>query len=210
MGQSKNEILTNLYTNPLLDEIIWKITNSPNGRILREDLKSELFLILVEMSDVRIKTAHRSNYLIYMCVNILKKQYHSGSSPFFKKWRKEMGGDFIVIDDVCGDDLDLEQMEIDFENIELLEKIKWIVDNKLDLVDRELFKLYYKWDRYDRWLGDLKDVTCDKEMSSYRKIEKKLTITPLDGEKKIGISRNTIAISHQRSIEKIKKWLRKI
>ncbi len=208
MAHSKNEILTILYKDPLLDDIIFKITNSPNGRLLREDLKSELFLILAEMPEARIKTSWANNYLIYMCINILKKQYHSGTSPFYKKWRKEMNSDFLVIDEICADKVI--DPEISFEDLEILEKIKWIVDNKLDLVDRELFKLYYKWDRYDRWLGDLKDVNCEKEMSSYRKIEKKLTITPLDGEKKISISRNTIAISHQRSIEKIKRWLKKI
>jgi len=203
---SKNDILTNLYVDPLLDDIIWKITNSKNGRLLREDLKAELFLILVEMSETRIRAAYNNSYLIYMCVNILKKQYHSNTSPFYKKWRKEMGGDLPIIEDLVGTPPD----EDELNNLETLEKIRWIVDNKLSLVDKELFKLYYKWDRYDRWIGDLKDVTCEKEMSSYRKIEKKLTITPLDGEKKIGISRNTIAISHQRSIEKIKHWLKKI
>lgn len=206
VAQDKSEILSNLFKDPFLDDIIWKITS---GNTLRHDLKSELFLILMEMSEVRIRLAFRNNYLIYLCVNILKKQYHSGSSPFHKKWRKDKGDDFIVIDDICEGDEPL-WAEMNEEDLELLAKIKWIVDKKLDLVDRELFKLYYKWDRYDRWVGDLRDVSCEKEMSSYRKIEKKLSITPLDGEKKIGISRNTIALSHQRSIEIIKKWLKRI
>jgi hypothetical protein len=68
----------------------------------------------------------------------------------------------------------------------------------LNIVDRELFKLYYKIGEYDRWIGELRDKDCEKPTSSYRKIEKKLTI---DGVK---VSRNTIGISHRKTIKKIK------
>lgn len=203
MGLNKNDILTNLFKEGTIDGIILKITS---GHQLKEDLKSELFLILMEMSETRIKDAHNNNYLIYLCVNILKKQYHSNTSPFHKKFRVNKLNDYLDENDIC----DIEEDDLEREDLIILEKIKWIVENKLELVDRELFKLYYKWDRYDRWIGDLKDTTCEKEMSSYRKIEKKLTIEPLNGGRKIGISRNTIALSHQRSIAKIKKWLKKL
>jgi hypothetical protein len=203
VGLNKNDILTNLFNDGTIDGIILKITS---GHQLKDDLKSELFLILMEMSEARIKDAYTNNYIIYLCVNILKKQYHSKTSPFHKKFRANRLNDYL--DE--GDIIDIQSDEEEREDLVILEKIKWIVENKLDLVDRELFKLYYKWDRYDRWIGDLKDTTCEKQMSSYRKIEKKLTIEPINGGRKIGISRNTIAISHNRSIEKIKKWLKRL
>ncbi len=72
------------------------------------------------------------------------------------------------------------------------------------MVDRELFRMYFKIGRYDRWLGDLKDVTCEKPQSSYRKMQKKLQ---LSDNPKLTISRTTIALSIQRSVMIIKKEL---
>lgn len=207
MAQSRNEIITNLWNDTLINEIIWKITNSVNGRLLREDLKQELFVILLEMDENKIKSAFNNNYLHYLCVNILKKQYHSKTSPFYKKFRSarhEELGNWNEIDSLFNELIEAKESD------ELFKKIKWIVDNKLDLVDRELFKLYYKWDKYDRWLGELKDTTCQKPISSYRKIEKKLSLTTLEDGRIISIGRSTISLSHKRSIEKIRKWLQKL
>jgi GTPase involved in cell partitioning and DNA repair len=142
-----------------------------------------------------IKDAYDNNWLNYMCINILKKQYHSSTSPFHKKYRKNQSDNEIG-------DIPSEPEEFDYE---LISKIEWVVDNKLDIVDRELFKMYYKMDRYDRWLGDLKDETCKKPQSSYRKMEIKLA---LKGEPRITISRSTISLSHQRSLMIIKKELK--
>jgi hypothetical protein len=203
---SKNDIITNLYKSKFIDDLVYKITS---GHQLAEDLKAELFVILVEMSDVRIKRAHEQNYLNYMCVNILKKQYHSNTSPFHKMYRKNSASQVPIFND----DDKLESI-IDSDDInemeDILNKIEWIVENKLTLIDRELFKLYYKMGRYNRIDGDLRDMTCDKATSSYRKIERKLAITTLDKAGSISICRSTIALSHKRSMDKIKKWLNKI
>jgi hypothetical protein len=203
---SKNDILTNLYKSKFIDELINKITS---GHQLSDDLKAELFLILVEMSDVKIKRAYEQNYLNYLCVNILKKQYHSNTSPFHKMYRKNSASQVPIFND----DDKLESI-IDSDDInemeDILNKIEWIVENKLSLIDRELFKLYYKMGRYNRIDGDLRDMTCDKATSSYRKIERKLAITTLDKAGSISICRSTIALSHKRSMEKIQKWLKKI
>jgi len=199
---SRNEILDELYRSSFINELINKITS---GHKLKHDLKSELFLILCEMPESRIILAYNGHYLNYLCINILKKQFHSNTSPFHKKYRGEKFeelGDWNLEDLTEG--LNDDEVEI------ILNKVRWIVDNKLDLVDRELFKLYYKWDRYDRWTGDLRDKDCVKPISSYRKIEKKLTITTLENGKNISIGRSTIALSHKRSIDKIIKWLGKI
>lgn len=203
---SKNEILTELFKSRFINDLIYKITS---GHQLSEDLKSELFLILVEMNEVQIKRAHSQNYLNYLCVNILKKQFHSSTSPFHKKFRKNSASQVPIYneDDQLADLVDSDDIN---ETEDLLNKIEWIVENKLELIDRELFKLYYKMGRYNRIDGDLKDVNCDKAISSYRKIEKKLAITTLDKAGHISICRSTIALSHKRSMAKIKKWLNKI
>ena len=129
---SKNEILTELYNDPVIDDIIFTITS---GHKLKDDLKGELFLILSEMTDIRIINAWKGHYLIYMCVNILKKQYHSSSSPFHKKWRKDKGDDFVEVEEAS----DIESDDFSLENEDMLIKIRWIVENKLSFVDKLIF-----------------------------------------------------------------------
>lgn len=198
--KTKDEILVELFKGNFIKDLVWTITS---GHELSEDLKSELFLILFEMDSRRIIQAYNNNYLHYLCVNILKKQYHSKSSPFHKKWRNSGkisdDADPLVI-------MILENSDTD-DDYNIIEKIIWFVDNKLDLVDRELFKIYYKIGRYDRYIGDLRDMTCQKPTSSLRKVEKKLAITTIEG-KQISIGFDTIRKSLNRSIMRIKKHLK--
>ena len=214
--KTKNEILAELYSGTFIKDLVWTLTS---GNPLGEGLKAELFVILLEMNEVRIQKAHVGNYLHYLCVNILKKQYHSKTSPFHKKFRKDMGnnydGNVIVLNNHYQSESNWKgnsPLEIGVEAVrfpeELIEKIIWFVDNKLDLVDRELFKMYYKIGKYDRWFGELKDGTCQKPISSLRKVQKKLAITTDEG-KNISISKDTIRLSLDRSVMRIKLYLKK-
>lgn len=191
---TKNDILTELYKSKFIDDLIWTITG---GNQLKDDLKSELFLILVKLPDSRIINAYTNNWLNYMCVNIVKKQYHSNTSPFHRKYRRN------------SHDEPLPEITSEYTNNDdkLIKEIMWFVNNKLDLVDRELFKIYYKIDRYDRWFGDLKDNTCEKPTSSLHKVARKLAITSVEG-KKITIGYDTIRLSLNRSIMRIKHYLK--
>ena len=203
---TKDDILVQLYKSDFIKDLIWTITS---GNQLKEDLKSELFLILFEMDDIRILRAYNNKYLHYLCVNILKKQYHSKTSPFHKKFRwsgKVRDTEPLEWKYNYNSPLETQIEEVRFPE-ELMEKIIWFVDNKLDLVDRELFKIYYKIGRYDRWLGDLRDTNCKKSISSLRKVENKLAITTIEG-KKITIGYDTIRLSLNRSIMRIKYYLK--
>lgn len=190
----RDEILSDLYKSSFMDDLISKITSNNQ---LMWDLKQHLFLILCEMPAKKIIEAYDNHYLNYLCVNIIKKQYHSSTSPFHKIWRKDrnhLEGDVPDILD-------------EFVDEKIISDILNIVKD-LNIVDRELFLMYYKFERYDRWLGDLKDYNCEKPTSSLRKIENKLAITTIEG-KRITISRDTIRVSLKRSIDKIRKELRK-
>jgi len=176
-----------------MNDLIMTITSNHQ---LKDDLKQHLFLILCEMPAKRIEEAHKNHYLNYLCVNIIKKQYHSSTSPFHKLWRPN--NDYIE-----GDIID----EAEPFNENMLSDILDIV-NKINYVDRELFLMYYKLGRYDRWNGDLKDKDCEKTISSLRKIEKKLSIETIEG-KRITISRDTIRLSLNKTLKKIKKELKK-
>jgi hypothetical protein len=192
---TKSLILDKLFREPLIDDMIWNITG---GNPLREDLKSELFLILMEMPDVKIVSAWEGKWLNYLCVNILTKQWKSSTSPFYKKFRKEKTNEeFIDIIEIEGG--------IDWE---MIEKILEIAQKHLPFVEKELFMMRYKIGKYDRWFGELRDKDCQKPVYSYRKIEKKLAIG--SSGKPITIDHSTVEVYHKRSIEKIRKILNKI
>lgn len=188
--KTKNEIIADLYVCPLLDEIISNITRNSD---LQEDLKQELFLILMEMDDARIIDAYENKYLKYLYINILTRQFNSDRSPFYKMYKAP----HIAPRETSGDD----NSHIDQERLAAIENI---LNTKVDIVDRELFKMYYKMDKYDRWVGELRDKTCQKPISSTRKIERKLALDGgLNNTKKVTIDHSTVACS----INKTKKLI---
>jgi hypothetical protein len=196
MKLSKNEIITELYSSQVIENILLKLTS---GHELMIELKQELFLILCQMSEEKIQDSYYGKYINYTIINILKKQYHSSTSPFHKKFRKEKFEELFDTPQIISETDDLRDS--------MIEMIYWVVENKLSIVDRELFKLYYKRDRYDRWVGDLRDKTCERYISSYRKIEKKLAIKSINGQKNLTIDHSTIGLSINRSIDIIKKYM---
>jgi hypothetical protein len=124
--------------------------------------------------------------------------WRSNTSPFYKKWRKGFGD---------GEPRDM-IMELDDFDYEKLDLVLGLVD-KLPFVEQELFKMRYKIGKYDKWFGELRDKDCKKSVYSYRKIENKLAIETKNGEKPITIDHSTVEKYHKRSIEKIKKMLKK-
>lgn len=186
---TKNEIITELWKNPFIDEVIFNITGGHN---LSNELRSELFVILIEMPDIKIKTAHSGKWLNYLAINILKKMWNSKTSPFYNKWKKRVG-DEIQFDISQSDDEPFPE--------EILEQVLVVVDG-LPFVERELFMMRYKIGKYDRWLGELRDTNCKKPIYSYRKIESKLQIGG------VKIDHSTIEVYHKKTINKIKRELK--
>jgi hypothetical protein len=191
---TRNDILTELFKSPLLDDIIINITG---GNILKEDLKSELFLILMEMPEVKIIEAYNNRWLNYLCINILTKQWRSNTSPFYKNFKRESKNEEIK-------DIEDDDIKIDYEAFNKIIKAIEV----LPFVERELFKMRYKLDRYDKWFGDLRDENCKKEIYSYKKIEKKLQLETKSHGKPITICHSTVHLLHKKSIKKIKKIIK--
>lgn len=186
---TKNLILDNLWRSSLIDDMIWNITN---GHHLKDDLKTELFIILCEMPDSKIINAYKGKWLNYLCVNIITKQWKSKTSPFYKKYKKDwnLEGNFDIAD------------ELDEFPYDLLEEVMKIIE-QLPFVEKELFMMRYKIGKYDRWLGELRDTNCKKSISSFKKVELKLAINT------ITISHSTVEKYHRKVIEKIRKQLSK-
>lgn len=198
----KDKIITDLYSSKEIDDIINNITK---GDTLAQDLKSELFYILCSMSYDKLKAAKDGGYLIYLCINILKKQYNSSTSPFHKKYRN-YNHNLEYNEEIQNESLT--DVNLDFENMVLSEVNK--VLETLNYIDRELFKIYYKMDEYDRWIGSKRDTNCEKNISSTRKIERKLAIQSLKGQKKLTIDHSTIALSLKNTLNIIKEHFKNI
>lgn len=194
---TKNQIINELYTDERMEAILSKITSNHD---LKDDLRQELFLILCEKEDEVILDAYENNYLIYYCIRILKNQYHSSNSSFHKTFRKFKATEF--------DGHEVEQVDYDLILDHEIECILWVIENKLDYVDRELIKMYYKLGEYNRFDGEKRDESCTKTTSSLRKIHSKLSLINLNGEK-VSISIQTIANSINRSKMVIKNNVKK-
>ena len=191
---SRDQIIIDLFESKRLDDAINNITK---GNRLKEDLKSELFVILCEMKTAKLRAAYEGNYLFFLCINILKKQYNSKTSPFHKKYRGKLKFTELY-EDVIYDEVNA---SIIFEG-KVLDEVRKIL-NEVSYLDRELFKLYYKMDEYDRWIGEKRDTTCSKNISSSRKIERKLAIKSSNGGKGVSIDHSTIAIRVKKTLKKI-------
>lgn len=181
---SKQEILTELWTNSEIDDIISNITG---GHSLREDLKSELFLILSEMNELKLQGAWTNKWINYLIINILMKQWRSNTSPFHKKFRPPHS-----------EIADVELTEDEGVDWNLVEKVLADIEG-LPFVERELLKMRYKLGDWNIIDGKLRDLNCKKVTYSYRKIEAKLRVGS------ITIDHNTVNKHHKKSIEKLRK-----
>ena len=99
------------------------------------DYWQELMLILLEKGEVVVE-AYNNNYFKYLFIKIIKNQFHSSTSPMFKKYKKSevSNGEEIIIEDVY-DEYNEDKFNDDILKIN---KIKLIV-NKLPYLNRELF-----------------------------------------------------------------------
>jgi len=211
---TKEQILTDLYLAPNTNKIIDCVAK---GHRLTDELKSELYLILCEMSEDKIVKAFEGKYLNYLVVNILRKQFLSSTSPFFNKFRAnqtfELREDIynnkdseVAIDFIIDNSDSIFKYSDESEEHEKVEYILSKVDTLLEdieFLDREIFQLYFKMGKYDIHTGSLRDRECSKPTSSYRKIAAKLSI----GVNKHG---NPVTITPKYSNRSVNKTLDKI
>lgn len=80
---NRNEIIAELYNSREFNETIGKM--HPAG--LRDDLRSEVILILCEKDEQEIISIYQSGGLKYYTVRIILNLIQSSTSPFYKKFR---------------------------------------------------------------------------------------------------------------------------
>ena len=79
------KILDELERENIVRDICNNMNVSPNDI---DDLIQEVYVILLEYRAEKIIELYNNKQLKYFLVGILKRQYHSNTSPFYKKYKK--------------------------------------------------------------------------------------------------------------------------
>lgn len=79
----KNEIITELYNSKEFNDCIEKM----EPEHLRDDLRAEVALILLETDEQRLLTIHAAGGLKFYTVRIILNLIQSKTSAFYKKYR---------------------------------------------------------------------------------------------------------------------------
>jgi hypothetical protein len=80
----KNKILADLFQSKEMADLLQKM----NPDHLRDDLKQELFLVLLETPDEKIIQLHERKELRWYTARIVMNMIASNTSPFHKKYRQ--------------------------------------------------------------------------------------------------------------------------
>ena len=102
-------MLNKIANERLVEEICKNLGVSPK---YMDDLTQEIYLILLEYNQEKLQSIYDKGQLNFFLTRIIKNQYFSKTSPFFKKYRKyyDMVDDnnnvvmYDVEDDRCTDD----------------------------------------------------------------------------------------------------------
>ena len=119
---TRNEIIEKLYKDDRINNCISKM----HPIELQEDLKSEIFLILLEYPKSKIKELYSKNQLVYFTLKIITNQVKSNNSKFTKTYKDKNVHYGIEFTDMASDNSEyFEKIPESFNN--LVSKIKGIV-----------------------------------------------------------------------------------
>ena len=81
----KNKIIEDIYKSKVIDNLLKNMGVSANDV---DDLKQEIAVILLEYDEKKIIEMYEKKQLKYFIVQIIKYQYFSNTSPYYKKYKK--------------------------------------------------------------------------------------------------------------------------
>ncbi len=161
----KNDIIGKLFSSKEFNDCI----NKMEPEHLRDDLKSEVVMILLEMDEKKIIDLHQKNELKFYAVRIILNLMQSSSSPFYKKFR---GLERVYMDDMAvehdrseGQRLFNDAAQIadaSFIDVEGVFTERVAREEMEDLALKEVDNLYW----YDREI-----IRLYLQLGSYRKVE---------------------------------------
>ena len=178
---TKADIIGELYSNEKFNQSLSKMCKNEQHI---EDLKQEVMLILLEKDDKTIINMYNNGFLLFYTIGIIRNQYHSNTSDFWKKFRYD---DLEIIDEITNEFDDIDYDVILTQHIE-----KYLYD--IHWFDAHIFTMYY-FKKIDTKTGKI------LKPLSYRKIQ---DLHTWHGMK---IDYNKVAIVVKRTMELIKTKL---
>jgi hypothetical protein len=134
----KNEIVAELFISKEFNDCIGKM----EPEHLRDDLRAEVALILLETEETKLIDIHRGGGLRYYTVRIIMNLIQSKTSLFYKLYRQQV----VEITDryMKGEDQDIEtraaKEELEDKAIKEIDNLYWY--------NGEMVRLYLKYGNY--------------------------------------------------------------
>jgi hypothetical protein len=156
-----NEIVEQLFTSKEFNDCINKM--EPDH--LRDDLRAEVALILLETDEKKLIEIHQGGGLKFYTVRIIMNLIQSKTSLFYKLYRQQV----VEITDkfVAGEDQDFEaraaKEDLEDKAISEIDNLYWY--------NGEMVKLYLKYGNYRA----IEENTRIPYTSAYKTIQKSLT-----------------------------------
>lgn len=100
------KILDELERNSIVKELCKNMRVSENDI---DDLTQEIYLLLLEYNSEKIVEMYKKKQLKFFLIGCIQKQYHSVTSPFYKKYKKYyklIDGNTINNNEVYDDEID--------------------------------------------------------------------------------------------------------
>lgn len=153
----KNEIIEELFKSREFNECI----NKMEPEHLRDDLRSEVVLILLETDERKLMDIHASGGLKFYTVRIILNLIQSKTSGFYKQYRQQLSE---LNDRFAYEFTDLEERE---QREEVEDKVLGEVEN-LYWYNKELVQLYLQHGNYRA----IEKLTKIPFVSAYKTIQK--------------------------------------
>lgn len=134
---TKNEIIEELYRSKDFNDCI----NKMEPEHLRDDLRAEVVLILLETDEQKLVEMHAKKVLNFFTARIIINQIFSTTSPFYKRYRQQLGE---INDRIAYEETDIEERAT---REEAEERAMQEIDN-LYWYNAGIVKLYLKLGTY--------------------------------------------------------------
>lgn len=154
---TKNQIIEELYKSKEFNECIGKM----EPEHLRDDLRAEVTLILLETEEQRLIAIHAAGALRYYTVRIIINLIQSKTSLFYKRYRQQMTE---ITDRLAYEETDFEERatkeEIEEQAMKEIDNLYWY--------NSDIVKLYLTHGNYRA----IQDLTGIPYSSAYKTIQK--------------------------------------
>lgn len=154
---TKNQIIEELYKSKEFNDCIGKM----EPEHLRDDLKAEVTLILLEIDEHKILEMHSKGVLRFFTARIIINQIFSITSPFYKNYRQQHGE---IKDRIAYDEADIAERatreEIEEQAMREIDNLYWY--------NSGIIKLYLKHGNYRA----IEEDTGIPYSSAYKTIQK--------------------------------------